>query len=205
MTSIETTSDLSAMRERISDGNSCRLTLARGTTALRFGDVVDAWISNEAFRYSFIQLLADTPFQAFFWEMPPLTQTMLVKEFECVFVDSPALAGVRPNAKAFSDYFKSAGVGAAVAGFPSLGRDAYLVAPCPQGESKFYPHLAAFSRAAPATQQQAFWQYTGVAVKERLSDQPLWLSTSGLGVYWLHVRLDSIPKYYTYEPYTKFP
>jgi len=28
-----------------------------------------------------------------------------------------------------------------------------------------------------------------------------WLSTSGLGVGWLHVRLDSRPKYYTYEPY----
>lgn len=30
---------------------------------------------------------------------------------------------------------------------------------------------------------------------------PLWVSTSGLGVSWLHVRLDSRPKYYTYAPY----
>lgn len=205
MTSIETISDLRATRERIKDGNACRLTLARGTSALQFSDVVEAWVSNAAFRYSFIRLLADTPFQAFFWEMPPLTQATLEKEFECVFVDSPALNGVRPNAKAFSGYFKSAGVDAGVTGFPSLGHDAYLVAPCPLGEADFYPHLAAFARAAPATQQQAFWQYTGAAVMERLSDQPLWLSTSGLGVYWLHVRLDSFPKYYSHEPYTKFP
>lgn len=29
----------------------------------------------------------------------------------------------------------------------------------------------------------------------------LWCSTSGLGVYWLHIRLDQYPKYYTYRPY----
>ncbi len=30
---------------------------------------------------------------------------------------------------------------------------------------------------------------------------PLWLSTAGGGVAWLHVRLDSRPKYYGYSPY----
>ena len=35
----------------------------------------------------------------------------------------------------------------------------------------------------------------------RSPEETTWLSTSGLGVYWLHVRLDSYPKYYTYRPY----
>ncbi len=30
---------------------------------------------------------------------------------------------------------------------------------------------------------------------------PRWLNTSGLGVPWLHVRIDSRPKYITYRPY----
>jgi hypothetical protein len=30
----------------------------------------------------------------------------------------------------------------------------------------------------------------------------MWLSTSGLGVAWLHIRLDSTPKYYQHQPYT---
>ena len=34
------------------------------------------------------------------------------------------------------------------------------------------------------------------------SDRRLWISTSGLGVSWLHIRLDSIPKYYNYKEYT---
>jgi hypothetical protein len=41
----------------------------------------------------------------------------------------------------------------------------------------------------------------GDAVARRLSSAPLWLSTSGLGVAWLHVRLDERPKYYTHAPY----
>jgi hypothetical protein len=44
---------------------------------------------------------------------------------------------------------------------------------------------------------------TGAAVAARLSARPLWLSTSGLGVAWLHVRLDSRPKYYSYAPYRR--
>jgi hypothetical protein len=36
-------------------------------------------------------------------------------------------------------------------------------------------------------------------------DAPLWISTSGLGVYWLHVRLDARPKYYTYAPFRQWP
>ena len=33
----------------------------------------------------------------------------------------------------------------------------------------------------------------------------LWLSTAGLGVYWLHLRLDTRPKYYSFQPYRKPP
>jgi hypothetical protein len=29
----------------------------------------------------------------------------------------------------------------------------------------------------------------------------MWVSTSGLGVYWLYIRLDSFPKYYNFQPY----
>jgi len=39
----------------------------------------------------------------------------------------------------------------------------------------------------------------------RLSDRPLWISTAGMGVNWLHVRLDSRPKYYRHAPYKTPP
>jgi len=46
---------------------------------------------------------------------------------------------------------------------------------------------------------------TARAITARLSDRPLWVSTSGLGVAWLHVRLDARPKYYQYTPYREQP
>jgi hypothetical protein len=35
----------------------------------------------------------------------------------------------------------------------------------------------------------------------RLSARPVWLSTAGAGVAWLHVRLDDRPKYYGFDEY----
>jgi len=35
----------------------------------------------------------------------------------------------------------------------------------------------------------------------RLSSRPVWLSTAGGGVSWLHVRLDDRPKYYHHAAY----
>lgn len=35
----------------------------------------------------------------------------------------------------------------------------------------------------------------------RLGAKPVWLSTAGAGVPWLHVRLDDHPKYYGYALY----
>ena len=45
------------------------------------------------------------------------------------------------------------------------------------------------------------WFHIGAALERQLGAQPIWLSTSGLGVFWLHISLDSWPKYFTHEPY----
>lgn len=37
--------------------------------------------------------------------------------------------------------------------------------------------------------------------EKRISGNPVWLSISGLGVYWLRIRLDARPKYYQHLPY----
>jgi uncharacterized protein DUF6940 len=78
-----------------------------------------------------------------------------------------------------------------------------MVVPCPVGPESAYGHLAAFVRSAPKQHVDHVWQAVGKAVQERLSEKPVWLSTAGLGVSWLHVRLDSRPKYYGYRPYTR--
>jgi hypothetical protein len=187
--------------ESLDGGSVLKLVIFAGNRALSFAAVLDGWRTDARFRACFNQLVADAPFAACFWETPPVTRRSLDQAFECVLVDSPALARVSADRTVFASYFDS--TSDTVIDFTNLGGDALLVAPCPQAAEQVYPHLAAFVRNGPAAQQQALWQRVGECVATRLSDRPLWVSTSGLGVYWLHVRLDSFPKYYTWRPYTQ--
>ena len=88
--------------------------------------------------------------------------------------------------------------------FPNLGRDAVMVVPCPVGDPSIYGHLASFIRNAPESQLHRFWIAIADAMNQRISARPVWLSTAGMGVSWLHVRLDDRPKYYGYAPFRQF-
>lgn len=166
---------------------------------LRVGEAFSLWREDENFPLYFSSLLSGLPFEAYFWEMPPVTRDSLDQAFEFVLVESPRLADVRADYGAFKHYF-SAHAPDGVVGFHNLGRDTYLIAPCP-GEESAYAHLAVFSRLAPPARQQSLWRRVGREIAARLGEEPLWVSTSGLGVHWLHVRLDRVPKYYTWRPY----
>merc|ERR1712080_392745 len=92
-----------------------------------------------------------------------------------------------------------------VASFFNLGKDALLVCPCPIGEDvHIYSSLGPFISAGSRDQIRAFWSRVGKEALDHIrarGGKPTWMSTSGLGVYWLHLRLDSRPKYYTHQPY----
>ena len=182
-----------------------KLTLLRDEHSLTEGEVCRFWQADDSFCAFFSSTLAETPYDAFFWEMPPLTAGGFEEAFECILADAPGLARLVPEPAVFARQFAAAGPAALAAAFPNLGGDAFLVAPCPDPATGPYPHLAAFCRRASAARQQAFWQLVGSSLAARLGPRPLWLSTSGLGVAWLHARLDSVPKYYTHGPYRAAP
>lgn len=187
--------------ESLEGGRVQRIAVLTGDRPLSYGEVIDLWRGDTDFCAIFNQLLADIPFAAYFWETPALILSRVGRDFEFTVTDCPPLAGVAADAGAFARYFASAGA-EPVTVFPNINHDALLVAPCPHGPLDAYPHLAAFSRKAARAQQLALWRRVGESVHQRLSDRPLWVSTSGMGVYWLHVRLDDRPKYYTWRPYT---
>jgi hypothetical protein len=144
-------------------------------------------------------LLADSPFTAFRWETPPITIATANRPFEFVLLDSPGLAR-NPDADAFAEHFCGVAQGGVVE-FPNLGKDAIMVVPCPNGPLSAYGHLGAFVRQAPEPQRHALWELVGTVMQRRLGTKPVWLSTAGAGVSWLHVRLDDRPKYYGHAPY----
>lgn len=185
--------------EQLADGRVIRVTVNLGSTPVSFAETLRLWQVDADFRAFFMALLADSPFTAFRWETPPLTTASANRAFEFILLDSPGLAS-KPDADAFADYFSHASKRGVVE-FANLGKNAILVVPCPKGPLSAYGHLGAFIRYAPEAQRHALWQLVGAAMQRRLSANPVWLSTAGAGVSWLHVRLDDRPKYYSFLPY----
>lgn len=186
--------------EQLEGESGRKVTLLGDGRPLTYAEVIDGWRQEDRFCAFFSDLLQAAPFPACFWETPPVTAATVGQVFQCVQIDSPALARMAAEPAAFADHFTAA-PGAAVVAFENLGRDAWLVVPSPPSEGEGYPHLAAFLRSAPAAQKKALWRTTGETLARLLSDRPRWVSTSGLGVAWLHVRLDTRPKYYVFAPY----
>ena len=182
----------------IVDGFLWRLASESGA-AVSFREVLRNWASRESFRRQWIDLLRALPLDAYAWECPPVTAANLSRPFECVFLSSRPLAGMRPEPGVFAAHWRA---GCSVATFANLGGDAVLVAPCP-ADNRDFSHLAQFARTATPAQQDALWQAVGEAMATRVGDKLVWLSTAGHGVAWLHVRLDDQPKYYRHAPYMK--
>jgi hypothetical protein len=169
-----------------------------GAARMTFAQVISLWRNDESFVAAWVAQLAAIPFDAYCFETPPLTKPILNKSFECVFIESPALARLEADSRPFQEHFRKSGGSVA---FPSLGKDALLIAPCPVSDSTCYTHLACFLRSAAREEAHQLWKEVAQGLEDRLTDAPLWLSTAGLGVSWLHVRLDTRPKYYRHRAY----
>lgn len=175
------------------------VTLAKDERPLSFGDVLALWRDDEAFRDFFVSALADSPYEAFFWEMPPVDSGMLSRPFECAIIRSGALALIHADDADFAEHLRGPEL---IATFDNLGGDALLIAPR-KIASECYGHIATFLRHAPREQQHALFSCLAREIGKRLEASPkrFWVSTSGLGVPWVHVRLDQQPKYYQFSRY----
>lgn len=186
-------------RSILTDKKVYQYRLLEDDIELAVDDVIRLWRRSAEFRSFFNQLLADSGFLGFFFETPPVTMSTLDRVFEFVLIRSNALEKLIADPGPFSEYFHAQDT---VVHFRSLGKEVVLVAPCPMEEDwKAYAHLGCFVRHAPAIQVQAFWERVGQEYHQFLSDEPTWLSTSGLGVYWLHMRIAPVPRYYQHKAY----
>ena len=174
-----------------------RLRFHRDGEYLSFADFLQALVEESELRQCLHQALHDAPYIAYRWETPPLTSSNIAREFECLLHDSPDLE-VPADPTDFSAHFKP---GEDVVNFENLGADALLIVPCPVSDTTNYSHIGAFHRSAPSHQVHALWQTVASSVLARVGGKPLWLSTAGGGVDWLHVRIDDRPKYYRHIPW----
>lgn len=173
--------------------NNIRFSILENGIALSFKKVFELFVSSESFCTFYSNLLRNHIFEAYAWEHPKLSYTNFNAEYECSLVKSPGLLNSKEDLKPFEKYFdnyKSTTV------FKNLSGDATLVVPCPLNHQTEYTHLASFIRTASKSQIIEFWKTVGIATQQLIQEQDLWLSTAGLGVSWLHVRLDNSPKYF---------
>ena len=157
--------------------------------------------------------------KAYFFECPAVTLTTMHRAFEFVLIPSKSLEGAVADSFAFKEYLSKENGEDCVVSFRNIGGDASLVAPClqtPSSQVKLpsngmssatapgFAHLAAFVRSASSLQVTNLWREVFKELLTALSSgsgEKIWISTSGLGVPWLHVRLDTAPKYYNWLPY----
>ena len=139
---------------------------------------------------------------AYYWECAPVTsQTIGSAPFEFVVIPAPRLGRKTPNPQDFIAHMTQWNT---VVSFPNLSGDADLVIPTLRADNSMMGHLSTFLRFAPPATTRELWRMVAAALQKRLRRaQTVWMSTSGLGVSWLHVRLDATPKYYQYKPYTR--
>lgn len=198
-------STVSPVVERI-NAHTARITFEADGWQLTRAEVLALWKSDEAFTGGFSACLAGQPLDGFAWETPPWTRTGLRQPFECIVADSPALARERASSRAFAAELAGGPGTASVVSFRNLGGDADLVVPRDLGGTGDYAHLAGFLRTAPAAQVREAWRLTAQKIEAWLErGLPFWVSTAGLGVAWVHIRIDSRPKYYRYAPYRISP
>ena len=141
-----------------------------------------------------------------FWELKPFTKGHTNVNFEFAIIKTDKFDNVKPNYSAFSKYLFPNGnrnfLQKPVVVFDNQDKSAVLISPVPYKENLDYSNLYTFLKNAPVMQIKTLFQTIAEEIV-RSELKTVWVSTSGLGVSWLHIRLDKKPKYYNYEKYKK--
>ena len=170
--------------------------------ALTQDEVIQGFLSpSSEIRSVLARGLCDLPGESYFWECRPFESISKSKvtKFEFVVIPAPGLQNVPSESYRFQEHFQT---DLDYAIFQNPTRNATFISPVP---TKFNQdnaqHLIKYLRHASEPLQEELFRNIGQEVIKLLEEGTVWLSTSGFGVYWLHVRLDRVPKYYKHEPY----
>ena len=110
------------------------------------------------------------------------------------FIENKRL-DVKQNYTAYKDYIKKS-KNKYVTSFMNLSGDTLLIIPMPR-KNKNFATIKHFTDNASLLHQKKFWMYVEQKIKKELKKyKKLYVSTHGLGVSYLHVRLSHKPIHY---------
>ena len=158
----------------------------------------EALRDETALRTTLTDVLVGLGMSAVAWECAPLSRANGARAMTQLVLPHPALARTEADPSPFADHLAGGSGTEGVRWFENFGKDARLVVPCEPRRGARFAHLVSFLEHASASQRDALWQLVGRLACEHLArtDAPVWVSTAGMAVPWLHVRLDLRPKYY---------
>ncbi|MEO1053486.1 MAG: hypothetical protein AAFX87_22820 [Bacteroidota bacterium] len=182
------------------DDTAARIKIKGEAGLLSFRDVFELW-QTPSFSQFFTTTLINIGFEEVFWEHPAVNQTTWHNPYEFMLLRSGRFGRRKPDLNAFADYIDRP---ENVVAFHNLRKDAKLIVPTKKADPKTYKQLGSFIKQAPQEQVTNLFDTVGKnMIMEVEEGKTVWLNTAGLGVIWLHVRLDSRPKYYKIQTYKK--
>lgn len=115
--------------------------------------------------------------------------------FEQSFTSSKKLP-FKQDYTSFNEHISKASKHVNVISFPNLSGDTILIVPVPK-KNKNFATVMDFARNADEKQQADFWKCVAKEARKSLKHHnKIWISTHGMGVPYLHVRICNKPKYY---------
>ena len=189
------------IQDKIND-NCYKYSIANNSDILSSVTFFENLKNMEEFRTFFIEILSSHHFPAFYWECRPNNFETLNQNITFAIINSPELEGAKADRSLFKENLNT---DCEVISFPNLKGDAQLVVPVFNCNNDTYAHLANFVRQASKNQIHEFFKVLAFKYLGQINKMPIWLSTAGLSVSWLHVRIDSTPKYYRFAPFKNWP
>jgi hypothetical protein len=188
--------------------------LRKDMELLTYGEVLTLLASSgadgKALRSFFAKVLAGED------KLIPFSQdTLSSRVFEFVSIEAPEMGVKQTDGEAFDDKLHQHKGTHDVVQFMTPSKppkETALLAPAlaPGTPLSVYRSIGSFFLGAPAEQVDNILRKLGVEIHERMRvrgdvSKPLWVSTAGYDVAWLHLRLDDFPKYYRCKEYKDWP
>ena len=181
--------------------------IVKNNVYLSWKDVFMMVEQNDKFVISFIQILESNQFATYYLEFVPVSKDNFDEIlFEFVLIKTHGFEK-DANITSFGEDKLDTNSNKIIS-FPNLSKTCVLICPCfnHQIDINRYIHIGTFINSSNINQEQkvlllsrAFNVYSDLL--DKLPGQKLWLSTHGKGVAWLHIRVDLIPKYISWNKY----
>ena len=159
---------------------------------ITWNDKIEQW------RNHIVQKYPDNIKKSFFFETSMCNKNKTT-EYKEYFIETTEFDDIEEqDFRSFKKYIKMSDNKYATS-FYNLSKDTLLIIPIPR-KNKKYTTIKDFIDNASENQQKYYWNYVSHEIDKFLeTNDQVYVSTHGLGVYYFHLRLCTFPKYYITE------